>query len=391
MNRNRKHIVFISSWYPSLQDPTLGIFNRYFAVAAALYNQITVLHIKSDAHCNKEFDIHTEVSEGVTTVIVPYKKVENKIPVLSALKRKRKVLKAAEIGYDYIQKNIGKAQLIHLNVVLPMGLAVLHLHQKFNLPFVVNENWSGYCAEDGAYKGLMQTYFTKKIIAAAKVIMPTSTYLADAMQAHGLKGNYKIVPNVVSTHDFKPLPTPAHQGIRFIHISSLNDREKNVSGLFRAFAMALKQCNDLELHLIGDSNERKKLEQYAVELGIDDKVFFKGRKFKNELVQEINAADAHVMFSHFETFCLVNIEAFACGKPVISSAAGGIKTYLRPDLGMMVPVGDETAMAEALLAFAKNPTQFNAEHIVEYANSTYSYETVGKQLDLIYNDVVASD
>ncbi len=391
MNRNRKHIVFISSWYPSLQDPTLGIFNRYFAVAAAKYNQITVLHIKSDIHCTKDFAITTEISEGVTTVTVPYKKVEDRLPILSALKRKNKVTKAAELGFEFIQQQIGKPQLIHLNVALPMGIAVLHLHQKYRVPLVLNENWSGYCAEDGAYKGFMQKYFTQKIVAAAKVIMPTSSYLAEAMQSHRLKGKYKIVPNVVNTAEFKPLPSATHSGIRFLHISSLNDREKNVSGLLRAFALALKQRSDLELHLIGESEERVKLEQYAVALGIADKVFFKGRKFKAELVQELNDSDAHVMFSHFETFCLVNIEAFACGKPVISSAAGGIKTYLTPQLGIMVPVGDEHAMAEALLKFAANPHQFDAKKITAYAIEKYSYEQVGKQLDEIYNEALSSD
>lgn len=391
MNRKRKHIVFISSWYPTLQDPTLGIFNRYFAVAAALYNQVTVLHIKSEQHCAQEFAVTGELSDNVTTITVPYKKVKGNIPVLSSLKRRNKVLKAAEIGFQFIIDSIGKPDLVQLNVAMPMGLPVLHLHRKYKIPYVVNENWSGYCAEDGAYKGFMQTYFTQKIVASAKAILPTSSYLAEAMQAHHLHGNYKVVPNVVNTNLFRPIETPPHQGIRFIHISSLNDREKNISGLLRAFALASKQRSDLELNLIGDSDERSHLQHYAVELGIGNRVNFKGRKFKEELVQEINEADAHVMFSHFETFCLVNIEAFACGKPVISSAAGGIKTYLTPQLGSMVPVGDEKALAEALLSFAAQPKMFDAQKIAAYAVATYSYQTVGKQLDEIYSEVLIRD
>lgn len=391
MNRKRKHIVFISSWYPTLQDPTLGIFNRYFALAAALYNQVTVLHIKSEPHCAQEFALSSEISDNVTTITVPYRKVKGNVPILSSLKRRNKVLKAAELGFQYIISSIGNPDLIQLNVAMPMGLPVLHLHKKYKIPYVVNENWSGYCAEDGAYKGFMQTYFTQKIIASAKAILPTSSYLAEAMKAHQLQGNYKVVPNVVNTKLFRPLQTPKHQGIRFVHVSSLNDREKNISGLLRAFAMACKQRSDLELNLIGDSNERQHLQNYALELGIANRVNFKGRKFKEDLVQEINEADAHVMFSHFETFCLVNIEAFACGKPVISSAAGGIKTYLTPQLGIMVPVGDEKALSEALLSFAAEPNRFNNNRIVEYAEATYSYQTVGKQLDEIYAEVLSSD
>lgn len=272
-----------------------------------------------------------------------------------------------------------------------MGIVVLQLSKQHNIPFVVNENWSGYCAEDGAYGGFLQTFFTRKIIANAKMILPTSNYLAKAMQSHGLKGNYQIVPNVVNTQLFQPQSKPAHTGVRFIHISSLNDREKNISGMLRAFALASKTRNDLQLILIGDSAEREYLQTYAAQLQIAHLVQFKGRKFGQYLVDEINNADAHVMFSHFETFCLVNIEAFACGKPVISSAAGGITDYLQPHLGIMVPVGDEAALAQALLRFAENPTMFDAAAIRNFAVQKFSYQNVGKQLDAIYQSILNND
>lgn len=52
-------------------------------------------------------------------------------------------------------------------------------------------------------------------------------------------------------------------------------------------------------------------------------------------------------------FCLVIIEAFACGKPVITSNAGAIKTYMKPELGIMVDKGNEQQLTKAILVFAK--------------------------------------
>lgn len=381
--RDDSHIVFISSWYPTPEDPTLGIFNRYFALAAARFNRVTILHVRSDEQVQST-EVRTEMQDGLPLVLVKYKKVQDRLPLFSAIKRRQLVISAFEMGWEQVVKNYGPPDLIHLNVAMPMGIAVLHLHRKHNIPFVLNENWSGYCAEDGNYKGFIQTYYTKKIIARASCIMPTSTFLRDAMLSHGLNGNYRVVPNVVNCDVFRPLELPAHEGTRLIHISSLNDREKNVSGLIRGFAAAYQKDNTLQLDIVGDGPDRKLYEELVSKLGVQQVVHFPGRLYAAELVERINAADALVMFSHYETFCLVNIEAFACGKPVITSRVGGIPGYMRPELGMLVESGDEAGLATALLDFAQNKSRYRSKDIRQYAVDHFSYEVVGRDLTEIY-------
>lgn len=62
-------------------------------------------------------------------------------------------MKAYQLGYKKLFDQKSAPNLIHLNVVLPAGLFVLHLHKKLNIPYVVNEGWTGYLKEDGSYKG----------------------------------------------------------------------------------------------------------------------------------------------------------------------------------------------------------------------------------------------
>ena len=382
--RDDSHILFISSWYPTPEDPTLGIFNQYFALAAARYNRVSLLLIRSDQQGEKAPRLTVGQTGGLQSVTVNYRKVPKRLPFFSALKRHQRVLAAFDAGWQCLVKNFGPVDVIQLNVAMPMGIGVLHLHHKYEVPFVLNENWSGYCKEDGNYKGLVQTYFTKKIVAAASCILPTSTYLRDAMLSHGLTGNYRVVPNVVNCEIFRPLETSAHQGTPLIHISSLNDREKNVSGLIRAFASAHQINKTLSLDIVGEGPDRPLYEALVKELGLQQAIHFSGRLYSEDLVKHVNAADALVMFSHYETFCLVNIEAFACGKPVITSSAGGIKTYMRPDLGIMIPPADEEALSAALLKFAETKTLFDAAKIRAYAVEHYSYEVVGQELTNIY-------
>ena len=322
--------------------------------------------------------------EGILTVQVNYKKVHSSLPVISSLQKKSRLLSAFEAGYQRLVEKEGKPDLIHLNVVMPMGIGVEYLSKKYNLPYVINENWSGYCAEDGNYKGLAQTYFTKRIVKGARALMPTSTYLRDAMQSHNLDGNYQVIPNVVNTHVFKPLDHLPHTGTRLIHVSSLNDREKNVSGLIRAFAKASETVPGLYIEIVGEGVDKEKYLQLVKELNIQSKVLFLGRLFSQDLVKVVNAADALIMFSHFETFCLVIIEAFACGKPVITSSAGAIKSYMQPFLGLMVPTRDETALSQAIVKFAGTKENYDSQKIRQYAVDHYSYEKVGADLNRIY-------
>lgn len=367
---NKKHILFISSWYPNRNNPTHGIFNRYFADAAALYDQISVLHVCSHEQLKSDFECVESIENGILSMTVYYRKVNSRFPIISHLLKRKKVLQAFDLGYQQLMQKVSKPDLIQLNVVLPMGLGAYHLSQKHKIPYVVNENWSGYCAEDGNYRGFLMKYLTQKIIRSAKKIMPTSNYLKEAMLAQGLSGDYEVVPNVVNVQRFKPLQEIPHAKTKLIHISSLNDREKNVSGLIRAFASALQLNQELELNIVGEGVDKVLYQNMVTELGITEHVNFIGRLMADDLVKVINANDALIMFSNYETFSLVIIEAFACGKPVITSNAGAIASYMKPELGIMVDKNNEDQLKEAILNFTKRKSTFDKKTDPEFCPRT---------------------
>lgn len=384
-----KHILFISSWYPVPDKPTHGIFNRYFAEAAALYNKVSVLHVSSGTGLNNDFEIQETTESGIHHVRVFYKKV-NSDSLWAAFLKRRKLLKAFDKGYARLLKSCGRPDLIQLNVAMPLGIGALSLARQHRLPYLVNENWSGYTKEDGNYKGFFLKMITARILNGASFILPTSNYLRDAMVSQGLKGEYRVVPNVVNTGVFKPMALPKDESFtRFIHISSLNDREKNVSGIIRAFYQALLENRTLELLIVGEGVDEPVYRKLTTALKIEQNVRFAGRLMSEELARQINLSDALVMFSNYETFCLVNIEAFACGKPVITSNAGAIPEYMHPSRGVVVPVGDEIKLKTALLELAAEKHKYKTEEIRDFAVKNFSYEEVGKQLSAIYNQVLS--
>ena len=94
------------------------------------------------------------------------------------------------------------------------------------------------------------------------------------------------------------------------------------------------------------------------------------------------------MFSNYETFCLVIIEAFACGKPVITSNAGAIPDYMKPELGILVQKNAEDELCTAILEMAKNASTYDSHLIRDFAVQNYSYEKVGADLNRIYDSVL---
>src|ERR1700751_1218813 len=121
---NKKHILFISSWYPNRNDRTHGIFNRSFAEAAALHNRVSVLHVCSDETINTEMECVRSNDNDIDTCMVYYKKITSTFPGISQWQKHRRLIRAFELGYQQLFANGETPDLIQLNVIMPAGLGV---------------------------------------------------------------------------------------------------------------------------------------------------------------------------------------------------------------------------------------------------------------------------
>jgi glycosyltransferase involved in cell wall biosynthesis len=106
------------------------------------------------------------------------------------------------------------------------------------------------------------------------------------------------------------------------------------------------------LLLAGTGPDRGRLESITQRLGLGSSVSFLGRVSDDDLQYLYRAADVSVMPSiSFEGFGLAALESLACGTPVIVSDADGLpEAVARIDPSLVVPVGDEEALAARLLA-----------------------------------------
>ena len=141
----------------------------------------------------------------------------------------------------------------------------------------------------------------------------------------------------------------------FLAIGSLTE-QKDFATLLRGFAIVRQQIV-ARLIILGEGELREDLEALARDLDLAESVAFPG--FVSNPYAYLKAADAFVLSSRWEGLPTVLIEAMACGCPVIATncPSGPQEILADGQYGTLVPVGDATALAEAMIrALAESPT-----------------------------------
>ncbi|MEM9276015.1 MAG: glycosyltransferase [Cyanobacteria bacterium P01_F01_bin.143] len=176
---------------------------------------------------------------------------------------------------------------------------------------------------------------------------------------HALQRRYPPAQEAFSTHYSSvelpeiafvkaPRSIPEDQKtFTLVCVGTLGQLYKAQDVLIDAIAICVKQGLDLKLVLVGDGKHREELENQARELGIGERVEFRGWLAAGDPVrQELDRADLFVLPSHQEGLPRAMIEAMARGLPCIGSNVGGIPELI-PTEEMVAP-GDITGLANKI-------------------------------------------
>lgn len=151
----------------------------------------------------------------------------------------------------------------------------------------------------------------------------------------------------------------------------------------QAAARVLRRQPDVYFLLVGDGPLRGGLEKLASDLGIADRVLFAG--FLTDLSPAYSAMDVSVLTSLYEGLPMVVLESMYLNIPVVSSQTQGATEVLTSGCGVVTPIGDPEATAEAILSVLRNPTL--ARQMAVQAHARVMAEFGAERMAALYQDL----
>ncbi|MBE5847891.1 MAG: glycosyltransferase family 4 protein [Lachnospiraceae bacterium] len=202
------------------------------------------------------------------------------------------------------------------------------------------------------YRGAVDRFLANSLFPKATgVILQTED--ARAFFKPAVKAKCTVLPNVLSEEFMEPI-AEGERRKEIVMVGRL-DANKNHEMVIRAFAKVLPEHPDYKLVIYGDglpdeTNTRPALEKLAKTLKIDEKIVFMGRQ--SGIHDKIKHSAIFVLASGYEGMPNALLEAMATGLCCISTDCpiGGPRSVIHDhENGVLIPVGDESALEATLL------------------------------------------
>lgn len=171
------------------------------------------------------------------------------------------------------------------------------------------------------------------------------------------------------------------------------NRRKNVDGVLRALATFDKSL-DWRYDIVGDGDDRERLEALTRTLGLAGRVRFHGRVSDSALRDRYSEADLFVLVAQaspldIEGFGLVYIEAAAAGVPSLCSASGGATdAVLDGTTGIVLMESTDEAIVAAVRQFIQQRERFSSDACRDFAKQ-HSWPACAAQIRLLLLDALA--
>lgn len=166
--------------------------------------------------------------------------------------------------------------------------------------------------------------------------------------------------------------------------------QKGLAYLLKAFQLILKSSPDCCLLIVGKGPQKQKLEKLSEKLGITSSVKFLG--FREDAIEIINIMDVFILPSLWEGMPNVILEAYALGKPVVSTLVGGANEIIKDnETGFLVPPRDWRSLACSIKLLLKNPKmreEFGNKG-KEFVNKSFSLDKMIKDTGKLYEELIS--
>lgn len=375
-----KNLRYIGSIYVKSQlEPLKQYFKEIIVICPILFSFYL---LPNDRYCS-DYQYDNVKVYYPRCFFIPRKLT---IPFLNTKQKMSFDLRFFAVQQVIKRKNI-RFDLIHAHFTWPSVAIAVRLKEEYHVPVVATlHEDSGWLNEEIAMNDPRMTTAWQNsdaLIRVNKTDIPVLHTFNSSVYAipNGFTSEYKLLDMAECR---KKLNLPADKIILFT-FGDLLER-KGFQYLIDAMKILSVQRNDLLCYISGKGNYKKSLKRQVETLDLQDSVILQDYIPTEEMPIWINSANLFVFPSLQESFGIVQIEALACGKPVIAARnAGSIDVISSDDVGIICNPGDAKSLAGAIISGLNKP--WNAQKILDYSKR-FSWEMVVKSIIPIYSQIL---
>lgn len=260
----------------------------------------------------------------------------------------------------------------------------------------------------GVYLDKKQRLANRMVLSMADRILVNAESIKDWLLDEGLSGeNIGVIPNGLDMSRFElnnednairrefsiPLTSPL-----VMMLSRLNP-QKGVDDFIKAAAQVVKKHPDTRFMIVGekiadggngqitkDQAYHDQLQKLVDDHGLQESLIFAGHR--DDIPALLSEADVSVLPSHNEGLSNTLIESLAAGAPIVTTRVGGNPEVVKDgENGLLVPVQDAPAVAEAICKLLENPelTASMARANKQRARDVFSIDKMVQDTDAFYH------
>jgi glycosyltransferase involved in cell wall biosynthesis len=221
---------------------------------------------------------------------------------------------------------------------------------------------------------------------AAAVLL--STQAASEKVSAGTRARVHELPPGIDERAWAAAPAPGGQDVLFL--ANLEVR-KGIRVLLDAFERIAPELPEARLRIAGGGPETDVVRRRVRDTPALARVELLGHVERAQVMTTMQACDVYCLPSYGEPYGMTALEAMACARPVVATAAGGLQHLVPDDGGRKTAPGDPAALAGALRELLSDPQLRRAmgERNRAEIERRFAWSRVGERLERIYAETVS--
>lgn len=227
---------------------------------------------------------------------------------------------------------IRKIQMLNPDIIsvqsIPMAIPAYFLN------FLTGKDYIVWCRGSDIYQPWpLKEFISRRVLKNAIASIALTADMKNLMSRYIDENSINVIPNGVDFDEFSKLSNDKNKKIDkdhkvILYVGSLR-LSKGVNYLIESLKLIMNEVPMVELVIIGDGDQRKRLENLTGSLELTKYIKFMGILSHKDVIDCMLDSDIFILPSLSEGFPNVIIEAMATGLPIIATNIGGIPEVVK--------------------------------------------------------------